>query len=355
MNTLDQEKSDLFHQVQTAIGIELSTIPPYMMALISIKPGKNRVSANIIRSIMMEEMLHLLLAGNLMSAIGGKTTFNASNVPSYPLTLRFNGKMFREREFEVDLGPFSAESIQTFTEIELPEGWQEPTVRAKAFNEVDVHGYTIGEFYQSILKQLTLLCAKYGEQAVFSGNPEQQLNVNYYWAGGGQPIVIHDLASAGKAIELIVTQGEGTPRSVFDLDRNYFAQPADVAHFFRFREIQFGRHYQPGDAPKEPPTGAPFEVDYAEAFPIKVNPRSSDYRHDPVLAQLNTAFNRFYSLMLYQIAEALNGASGAMYTAILNSMHEMTAIALRMVATPIANDPNKQHGAPSFEWVDPLP
>lgn len=355
MNTMDQDKTELCHWLHTAIGIELATIPPYMMALISIKPGKNRVAANLIRGVMMEEMLHLSLAGNLLSAIGGRAEFTPDSIPSYPLTLRFNGKMFRDREFEVDLGPFSAQNIQIFTEIELPEGWREPTPRAKAVNEVDVPGYTIGEFYEEIRKQLTVLCAKYGEKAVFCGNPEHQLNLNYYWAGGGKPIVIRDLASANEAIELIVTQGEGTPQSVYDNDHNYFGQPEDVAHFFRFREIQFGRHYKAGDAPKLPPTGTPFEVDYAEVFPIKVNPKAADYAHDVELSQLNTAFNRLYSLMLVQIAEALNGATGAMYTAILNSMHDMTSIALRMVATPIAHDPNGRHGAPSFEWVDPIP
>jgi len=71
------------------------------------------------------------------------------------------------------------------------------------------------------------------------------------------------------------------------------------------------------------------------------------------MAALNEQFNRLYSLMLYQIAEALNGASGAMYTAILNSMHDMTGTALQMVATPIANDPDGHHGAPTFEWVPP--
>jgi len=355
MNTLDDAKQELGRWIQAAMGIELATIPPYMMALISIKPGSNRVAANLIRGVMMEEMLHLSLAGNLLSAIGGKVSFTGTNVPSYPLTLKFDGKGFKDREFEVDLGAFSAQNIETFIEIELPEGWPEPRLRAKTVSEMDIPGYTIGEFYEEIRKKLVTLCEQFGEEAVFSGNPKHQLDLNYYWAGGGRPIIIRDLASASKAIELIVTQGEGTARSIYDKDRNYFAQPNDVAHFFRFREIAFGRRYKIGDAPHEPPTGESFDVDYSAVFPIKTNPRASDYSDDPVLSERNDAFNRLYSMMLFQIAEALNGAPGAMYTAILTGMHDITAIAREMVARPIAGDPEGRHGAPSFEWRDPIP
>lgn len=352
MNTLEQEKNKLSHWLHTAMTLELSTIPLYMTALISIKPGKNRVAANILRSVMMEEMLHLSLAGNLLSAIGGRAAFTAENIPSFPLTLKFEGKSFKDREFEANLAPFSPDNIEIFAEIELPEGWRERPEFEVAL-KLDVPGYTIGEFYDEIAKRLASLCESYGQTAVFNGNPEHQLGLNYYWGAGGSPIVINDLESARQAIQVIVTQGEGIRHEVYDDDHDYFGQPEQVAHFFRFREIQFGRHYQSGDNPRQPPTGPAFEVDYSEVYPIKANPKSTDYLADPVMSTLNDEFNRLYSLMLYQIAEALNGASGAMYTAILNSMHDMTATALQMVATPIANDPEGRNGAPSFEWVEP--
>ena len=352
--TLTQEKHELARWIEAAIGIELSTIPPYMMALISIKPGHNRQAANLIRGVMMEEMLHLSLAGNLLSSIGGKLRFGPENIPSYPLTLKFDGKGFKHREFEVDLQAFSAASIESFTEIELPDGWQDPQARLKASAEMTVHGYTIGEFYLKILHHLERVCREHGEAQVFTGDPALQLNVNHYWAGGGQPIVIRDLASARRAIELIITQGEGTPSSVFDDDKRYFDQPQDVAHFFRFREIQFGRLYRPLDDPYSPPTGEQFDVDYGAAYPIWKNPRQSDYAGDPQMAALNQQFNAYYSLMLVQIADSLNGSPDAAYTAILNSMHGMTGVAMQMVALPVAGDGQGRHGAPSFEWVEPV-
>lgn len=353
MSTLEQEKQELSKWLHTAMTLELSTIPLYMTPLISIKPGKNRVPANILRGVMMEEMLHLSLAGNLLSAIGGRACFTADNVPSFPLALAFNGKRFKDREFEANLGPFSPANIETFTQIELPEGWGEHPELA-AVQQIDVPGYTIGEFYEALSNKLETLCKTYGPTAVFSGNVEHQLGLDYYWGGGGSPIVITDLASARRAIQVIVTQGEGSRHNVYDDDQQYFSQPNEVSHFFRFREIQFGRHYQAGDNPHQAPTGQAFEVDYNEVYPILSNPKSTDYALDPAMSALNEQFNHLYSLMLYQIAEALNGAAGAMYTAILNSMHDMTATALTMVATPIANDPQGRNGAPSFEWIQPL-
>lgn len=352
--TLEMEKRELTRWIQAAMGIEISTIPPYMTALISILPGRNRVAAQIIRGVMMEEMLHLSLAGNLMSAVGGRTHFGPHNIPAYPLTFKFDGQRFREREFEVDLCAFSAESIQRFTDIELPEHWHEEEFALMAVPEVTVDGYTIGEFYDKILRHLERLCAQFGEAEVFTGDPARQFNLNHYWSGGGAPIVIGTLADAKEAIELIVSQGEGSSGSVLDADSVDFHQPQDVAHFFRFREIQFGRRYQAGDDPRGMPTGEAFEVDYGATYPIWKNARQSDYADDPQMAAWNREFNAFYSLMLVQLAEAMNGAPQATYSAILNGMHGMAGVASKMVSTPVKGDVHQRHGAPSFEWVQPL-
>src|SRR5665213_2756788 len=45
---------------QTAIELEHSTIPPYLVALYSIKDGTNQVATQIIRSVVIEEMLHMI-------------------------------------------------------------------------------------------------------------------------------------------------------------------------------------------------------------------------------------------------------------------------------------------------------
>lgn len=354
MTDLKQEKNEIIALLQQAMIFELSTIPAYMTALISIKKEHNRVPADIIRSVMMEEMLHMCLVGNILSALGGRVEFNADNIPSYPLTLTFEGRAFKNREFEVNLAPMTSKNIFTFTRIEQPDDLEDQDKRLEATAEITVPGYTVGAFYAMIDNKLTALCAKYSDAEVFDGRPAiRQVNVNFYWSGGGQPITVTNISQAQEAIRVIVEQGEGAPSSVLDGDDHYFEQRSEVAHFFRFNEILYGRFYQPNDPPREPPSGAQFEVDYDAVFPIKVNAKSCDYAHDPHMAYLNEEFNRQYCTMLVQLAEAFNGEPESLYSATLNGMHEMVEIARRMVSTPIKTTEG-QNGAPSFEWVDPL-
>jgi len=354
MSSLQDQKNALFPLLQTAFELELSTIPPYLTAMLSLRPEANRTSANIIRSVMMEEMLHMTLVGNLISSLGGKVKMNADTVPTYPLTLEFQGQTFKDREFDVNLMAFSEEALHIFMQIEMPTDWVTEDKQLKAVAEIDVPGITIGAFYEMIEEKLEDMCAAYPETEVFSGDSSKQIDENYYWAGGGKPVIITSLDSAKEAIQVIVDQGEGADGSLADGDQHYFDQPLEVAHFFRFREIAFGRYYQQGDQPKEPPTGEQFDVNYQAVFPIITNASDDAYQNDSHMTELNQSFNRNYSLMLHQIAQAFNGTPEALYTAIVNGMHNLTPIALEMMNTPIVDDQQGRHGAPSFSWIQPL-
>ena len=69
--------NDLRAHLQWAIELEHATIPPYLCALYSIKPGKNTDAAAAITSVFVEEMLHLTLAANVLNAIGGAPVIDA--------------------------------------------------------------------------------------------------------------------------------------------------------------------------------------------------------------------------------------------------------------------------------------
>jgi hypothetical protein len=352
--SLQQQKDELFRLLQTAMELELSTIPPYFTALVSIHPYANRVSANLIRSVMMEEMLHMTLVGNLVSSLGGTVRMGPDNVPSYPLRLNFEGKTFKDRAFDVNLEAFSPAAIDTFLQIELPTELATRQKATAAFPEIDISGITIGAFYDDIIARLKKMCDEFGEPAVFCGDPSLQVNPQFYWGSGGSPVIITSFATAKEAMEEIIEQGEGGGASIYDPDEHYADTQYDLAHYFRFNEIALGRRYQPGDTPDGPPTGEPLEVDYEAVYPIKRNPKSADYAAGSRLAQLNDEFNRKYTVMLSQIAEAFNGTPHALYDAIINGMHALTPIAGEMMALPIDGDPGGAHGAPSFEWQDPL-
>src|ERR1051325_9271608 len=82
-----RQKLDTVDDLRIALGnamkLELSTIPPYLTALYSIKDGYNAPIAANIRTIVIQEMLHLSLAGNILNAVSGKPDV-PSIVPRYP-------------------------------------------------------------------------------------------------------------------------------------------------------------------------------------------------------------------------------------------------------------------------------
>src|SRR5215470_11643272 len=114
---LDERLTLLYLHFQWALEIEHSTIPPYLCALYSLKDGYNAESAQIIKSVVVEEMLHMTLVSNVLNAIGGHPTCSYKEfVPEYPTPLPHSAG-----SFEVNLEKFSQASITTFRRIELPQ------------------------------------------------------------------------------------------------------------------------------------------------------------------------------------------------------------------------------------------
>lgn len=78
----------LRHNLQTALEVEHSTIPTYLTALATIKDNYNTEVQAIFRQILIQEMLHLALAANLLNAVGGKPVLFSENfIPLYPTRL----------------------------------------------------------------------------------------------------------------------------------------------------------------------------------------------------------------------------------------------------------------------------
>ncbi|HYM00674.1 MAG TPA: ferritin-like domain-containing protein, partial [Blastocatellia bacterium] len=62
---------ELREHLQSAVELEHSTIPPYLCALYTIVPGTNQDSIDVIRGVVVEEMLHMTLSSNVLNAVGG--------------------------------------------------------------------------------------------------------------------------------------------------------------------------------------------------------------------------------------------------------------------------------------------
>ena len=116
---LDGTLPGLRAALQQAIELEHATLPTYLYALYSLVPGKNGAIARLMLSVILEEMLHMALACNILNAVGGQPVIDSpAFVPTYPGPLP--GGV--ESNLQVPLSPFSLPLIENvFMVIEEPE------------------------------------------------------------------------------------------------------------------------------------------------------------------------------------------------------------------------------------------
>jgi hypothetical protein len=332
--------------LQAAVELELSTVPPYLCALYTLRPGSNDEASLVIRSVAVEEMLHMVLAANVLNAIGGEPRVTGKeHVPRYPHELP-DGVV-------IDLLPFCPEAVDEFLKVENPQyphqalGPGDPLVAGRRperhlARAASVMGgpTTIGAFYAEITACLKQAAAATGEQALFCGDPARQVTREYYYAGGGSPRPVTDLASAMAALTEIVDQGEGDPASMYDKD-------GDLAHYYRFRQLARDRAYLPSDDAGEP-SGPSLGVDFGAVYPMIANPRADDYA-DPELRAASDEANRTWSQLLRDLEAAFNGRPEALLTAV-PSMFKLRDQALVLLANPLPGGDGR-HAGPTFEWV----
>jgi len=333
IKTLDELKAAL----QTAIELEHSTIPPYLCALYSIKDGTNQKAVETIRSVVVEEMLHMILACNVLNAIGGEPVINVKKfVPDYPGPLPNS-----DDSFIINLEKFSKSSIDTFLRIELPQPTSEPP------KYVGYH--TIGQFYMAVRIGIEYVNG-ITPGGIFKDKPEwhkKQVTEEHYYGSGGQIIPVYNLEAAHQAIDEIVGQGEGIDDTIEDSDQQMFGQGIEYAHYFRFNEIHEERLYQDTDTPKSGPTGDKIIVEWDAVHNMKLNPKLKDYVEYPELLEKARTFNRIYTELLDNIHYACNGAPELLMKGVAQ-MYK-----LKYAATELMNIPIPGTGlmaGPTFEF-----
>ena len=202
---------ELQESLGLAAQLEFPTIPPYLCAEWSIKPDVDpgRVARRI-HGVVMQEMLHLGLALNMLVAVGGRPDIAQPGfVPVYP-TNGLPGNV--HPHLIVDLRPCGSVSLDSFLKIELPEKGSRALTAAEIFP-------TIGDFHDVITKALeqlqpSIVNTAQVEAPVFADNLSK----------------INVVADALKAIEEIKEQGEGTIVTPFQGSFD----PATTAHFYTF-------------------------------------------------------------------------------------------------------------------------
>ena len=318
---------DLAKLLQTAIEVEHSTIPAYLCALYSIKDGTNQEAAQIIKSVVLEEMLHMILAANVLNAIGGPPSINHRKfVPNYPHPPLFT--------FEVPLAKFSGPAIDTFINIESatpPPGYS---------------GTTIPEYYAAIEEGLKQLNPKGN---IFTGPASHQIIPEYYYGGGGDPILVNNLESALRALKEIVGQGEGVHHTFFDGDQE-FGEVEEIAHYFRFKEIHYEHYYdlaRDKPMPDSIPTGKPMVVQWEQVYPMRETPKMAQHTEGSEVWRKMHEFNRTYMSLLNELHAALNGKPQRLMQSVVR-MYDLKYQAVELMKIPVSDG---ETAGPSFEYV----
>lgn len=350
ITTIDDLKKYLY----SALKLEHATIPPYLSALYSLHNGSNSPAWHILRVVAVEEMLHLSLVANVMNAIDMSPILTGSDfVPSYPTPLPDG-----ENDFVVDLQPFSPEAVETFLKIERPAKAPNEESRLIRRRQPDrvmlaadpvnpgLQYYSIGEFYAEISRGLTYVNDAYAAEGneLFTGHPSRQITPEYFYSGGGEAIPVTGLESALDAIGLISAQGEGLGGGIYD-------GAGELAHYYRFQQIQLGRYYVKGDSPDDP-TGPAFDVDWTAVYPMMKNASLEDYPKGSELRKAAREFNESYAGFLRFLTKAFNGQPDLLLEAV-PWMFRLRDEISRLIRNPVPDRPGV-NAAPTFEMPGDL-
>lgn len=329
----------LKRHLQAALELEHATIPLYLTALYSIEEGTNEEAVDVIRSVVVEEMLHMSLVANLLNAIDGEPSFNHKDfMPVYPGFLSFSDDSIYLR-----LQKFSKESVRVFKTIEQPATLGAPP-------QAD-HYHTIGQFYAAIENGLKYLCKTPDEEkALFCGDQRLQVGPGEYYGSGGELFAITNLEEALTALTFIVEEGEGLPGQIADGDHLHFDQEDEPAHFFRFNQLLAERYYTKEDTPRGGPTGVSLHVDWTAVHDMAPDPDVFALPPGSALRQRSLAFNSSYCRLLDRLHSAFTGHPDQ-FAAAIALMYELkyAAKALMQMHLP---DSDKTAG-PSFQYIPP--
>jgi hypothetical protein len=298
-----EHREALIYMICEAAELEHGLMCEYLFAALSLKDGvdegvtEDQLAAiqrwrSTILGVAAQEMLHLALTANMLSALGASPHLSRPNLPQparhYPASVR------------LALLPFGEQALRHFMYLERPEGMDLDDAEglAAADEAVPIMSEeeivprlqdfaTVGHLYRSIESGFGHLVEKLGADRVFVGPPQSQVTqASFAWP---QLVPVTDLSSVRAAIEAIVEQGEG-PRGDWR-----------EAHFGRFKgvldEFLAVRQADPAFEPARPVAAA------------TVRPGESDAGlliSDPVTAKVADLANVVYEVLLQVLYRLLS-------------------------------------------------
>jgi ferritin-like protein len=310
--------------LQAALELELATLPPYLCGLWSIKLQSGPVY-DLVKSAVLEEMLHMGLACNMLAAIGGKPGIvGGYQRIAYPGPLPGGVRP----QLTVYLAGLTKDYVRdVYMKIEYPESGPIAMAVGESYP-------TIGAFYDAILDAFEQLSPQISEK--------NQLTADFR---DNSVYMITSVADAKKAITEIKKQGEGTSQTPFAMDPS-----SEFAHYYKYAEIYHGKaliqvngkwRYK-GDA-----------IPFPEVYPMARVPARGYQRPSDPAKQALQAFDQQFTTVLDYLDSAwatgnqsmLNNAVGAMFALqhLANSLMQIPLPSTRGVYGPDFKLVSKPH------------
>ena len=285
----------------------------------------------VVLGVALEEMTHLALVSNLMSALGGSPNFMRPNFPVVP-------GMY-PADLVIELAPFDLSTIEHFIYLERPsvdgidDGASFPhreTYHNQAPEErlmTYASDYpTVGSLYRSIREALERLSAATGEVGMFVQTTDRQLGPLEMSVPGLS--LVHDLRSAVQALDTIVIQGEG-------------ALVVEGSHYARFSAIRDEYRAMLAADPTFTPGRA---VARNPVMRKPIAPENRVWIVYPLAAKYVDLANALYTFMLrvlFQVyvveGRTLESKRVLLETAV-DAMHAMAAIAETLTSLPASDE-----------------
>ena len=306
--------------LRAALRLEFATIPPYLTALWSIIDQAHPVAISI-RAIAHEEMLHLSLLCNLLSALDERPSLTGDVVPKFPS--RLPGGV--HPEIELRLEGYGPGVLNTFMEIERPE--VAIPIEGEPLETFPVEDVTIGEFYEELLQGIKRLNPPL--------DPRRQIAGPFTW------FVMTQLDDVEQAIKLIMAQGEGAHGVPFPKYKHH------LSHYYRFKSLQLLTKLEwDEDAKtlrKKDPIPAPAVFALAPPSPEGYGPAAP--------RELRTASDQFektYSRMLRLLEESWLEGGDKSFLRALELMFELGPLAQTIMRI---GTPDGRGYCPSFRYL----
>jgi hypothetical protein len=299
-----EHREALIYMICEAAELEHCLMCEYLFAAFSLKDGvgegvsEDQLAAiqrwrSTLLGVAAQEMLHLALTANMLTALGASPHLSRPNLPQptrhYPASVRLT------------FLPFGEQALRHFLYLERPEGMDLDDAEGIAavgeavpvMTEEEIvprlqDFETVGHLYRSIESGFGHLVEKLGSDRVFIGPPQAQITqANFAWP---QLVPVTDLASATAAIEAIVEQGEG-PRGDWR-----------QAHFGRFMgvldEFLALRQADPAFEPARPVVAATVRPGEQDPGGLLIS--------DPVTAKVADLTNVVYEVLLQLLYRLLS-------------------------------------------------